>query len=396
MSYTEKIVHLPKEIWKGTVLPIGYMADECYEVEKRQAPEGFSFTFRKIQLETPVTHMPEEYDFPDKLYEAWWEGACAWGVLEDGKLIAAIETCPETWSNRLRVTELWVDAPYRGQGIGHALMETAKEQAHLENRRAVILETQSCNVNAIDFYRHEGFTLIGCDICAYSNRDIARREVRMELGWFPPRRDRLSRSDIEIRAECPKDYDETEQMVRRAFWNKYRKGCNEHYFVHMMRKKEEYLPSLSRIAVKDGTIVGGIFYTRATVRKDALRHEVLTFGPLCVLPEWQGCGIGEMLLRETMKLAAAEGYPGIIIFGIPEYYPRFGFQSCEKFGITDKDGKNDPAFMGIELSEGAMREIDGVYHEPEFFEMWNPEELERYDRHFPPLKKQYFPAQWTL
>lgn len=39
MSYTEKIVHLPKEIWKGTVLPIGYIADECYEVEKRQAPE---------------------------------------------------------------------------------------------------------------------------------------------------------------------------------------------------------------------------------------------------------------------------------------------------------------------------------------------------------------------
>ena len=77
MSYTERIVHLPKEIWKGTVLPIGYMADECYEVEKRQAPEGFSFTFRKIQLETPVTHMPEEYDFPDQLYEAWWEGACA-------------------------------------------------------------------------------------------------------------------------------------------------------------------------------------------------------------------------------------------------------------------------------------------------------------------------------
>ncbi len=64
-------------------------------------------------------------------------------------------------------------------------MEAAKEQAVRENRRAVILETQSCNVNAIGFYLHEGFTLIGLDTCCYSNEDIRRREVRFELGWFP-------------------------------------------------------------------------------------------------------------------------------------------------------------------------------------------------------------------
>lgn len=69
-------------------------------------------------------------------------------------------------------------------GIGHALIEMTKEQARRERRRAVMLETQSCNVNAVDFYQHEGFTLIGMDTCCYGNNDLQRKEVRLELGWF--------------------------------------------------------------------------------------------------------------------------------------------------------------------------------------------------------------------
>lgn len=53
----------------------------------------------------------------------------------DGELIAAIETDQELWSNRLRITELWVKDTYQKQGIGHALIETAKEQASKKRRK---------------------------------------------------------------------------------------------------------------------------------------------------------------------------------------------------------------------------------------------------------------------
>ncbi len=180
------LIYLPKEQWEGTVVPIAYTTEEYYDIAVEREEDGFAMKMKKRRFAQPVTHTPEEYDFPDRLYEKYWEKACAHGVVQDGRLMAAIETAPEEWSNRLRVTELWVDEGLRRQGLGHALMELAREQTRREKRRALILETQSCNVNAIGFYLHEGFTLIGFDACCYTNRDLERKEVRVELGWFPP------------------------------------------------------------------------------------------------------------------------------------------------------------------------------------------------------------------
>lgn len=179
------IIPLPRQDWAGTVLPMGYTTRSHYAVRFEQSETGFSVHLEKTPFPRPVTHTPAEYDFPDRLYQPHWPEARAWGVAEGKTLRAAVETCPERWSNRLRVTELWVTEDLRGQGLGRALMDLAKEQAGREGFRAVILETQSCNVNAVGFYLRQGFSLIGMDRCAYTNRDIQRGEVRLELGWFP-------------------------------------------------------------------------------------------------------------------------------------------------------------------------------------------------------------------
>ena len=63
-------------------------------------------------------------------------------------------------------------------------MNLAKEQAKLQRRRAIILETQSCNVRAIAFYRSQGFELIGFDSCCYTNIDVDRHEVRLDFGFY--------------------------------------------------------------------------------------------------------------------------------------------------------------------------------------------------------------------
>lgn len=339
MKYT--INHLPKEKWENNVLTIGTN--------------------------------------PIELYNGQFQEACAWGVLDNGHLIAAIETCPDEGENRLRITALWVDMPHRNNGLGHALLEVAKEQAIHENRRAITLKTQSQNVNATQFFQHEGFVFI---------------QKTDELGWSPKRNERLSRNDVEIRQERPDDYYPVEHMLQKAFWNKFQPGCDDHLVVHKLRALDAYLPELSRIAVKDGKVLGAIFYSRAFVRDGDTHHEVLTFGPLGVLQSWRGSGVGEMLLRETMKLAADAGYPGIIIYGVPAYYPNFGFKTCDHFGITSWEGKNFDAFMGIELKPNGFADVLGRFYQSKVFEPIPAEEADAYNALFPPLEKQYFPKQF--
>ena len=181
-----EIIFLPKEQWKGTEIPLTTRNDSYYDVKISPLDQnGCTISLVRKTAEEEIVHTPEEYDFPDKLYQDYWENAEAYGIDGgDGKLLACIEVCPEEWSNWLLVTELWVSEALRGKGIGKRLMDKAKEVAVRQKRRAIILETQSCNPKAIGFYLHQGFELIGLDTCCYTNDDIGRREVRINLGYF--------------------------------------------------------------------------------------------------------------------------------------------------------------------------------------------------------------------
>ena len=181
-----EIIALPKEQWKGTPIPMVVRSDSYYDVEIRPLDrDGCTVSLVRKEAEKEIVHTPDEYDFPDKLYQDYWEKAEAFGVAgDDGKLLACIEVCPEEWSNRMMVTELWISEELRGKGIGKRLMDKAKEVTAAQKRRAIILETQSCNTNAIGFYLSQGFELIGFDTCCYTNNDIGRHEVRINLGYF--------------------------------------------------------------------------------------------------------------------------------------------------------------------------------------------------------------------
>ena len=180
------IIHkLRKDIWKGTLLPIEYTSKEYYDVNMQRTDDGFQISIQKKKFTKPFIHSLEDCEYQDKLYEDWWEDAEAFGIIEDNKLLAAIEICPESWTNRLIITELFVDEKLRGQGYGKKLLDIAKRITVEKNYRTLILETQSSNINAVDFYLHASFTLIGFDSCCYTNTDLERKEIRLNMGWFP-------------------------------------------------------------------------------------------------------------------------------------------------------------------------------------------------------------------
>ena len=98
-----------------------------YDVDvKPLDSEGCTITLKRRPSEKEIVHTPEEYDFADALYQDYRENAEAYGVVsESGELKACIEVCPEEWSNRLIVTELWVAEELCGRGVGKRLMDTA-------------------------------------------------------------------------------------------------------------------------------------------------------------------------------------------------------------------------------------------------------------------------------
>ena len=160
----EMIVFLPKEKYKGTPVPLDYRNDSYYDLEIDPLDEkGCTISLvRKPREAFQANHH-------DSLYQEYWENAEAYGVVDDeGKVLACIEVCPEEWSNRLLVTELWVSEELRGKGVGKRLMDRAKEIALSQKR----------------FYLHQGFELIGFDTCCYTNDDIGKKEVRLNFGYF--------------------------------------------------------------------------------------------------------------------------------------------------------------------------------------------------------------------
>lgn len=196
-----------------------------------------------------------------------------------------------------------------------------------------------------------------------------------------------------------KDHYEVEYLAKRSFWNLNMPGCDEHYLAHRIWKEEGFVPEISLLAEVDEKIVGAILYTKCKVETAKGDIEVLTFGPLCVAPDYQKKGIGGQLLTESMELAKKKGFQAILICGVTEYYPKFGFKTADTFGITMPDGSNFDAFMGYELQEKALSDHKGKFYEPDSFDCdihdeAYMKELEEFDKGFPYMEKKVLPHQW--
>ncbi len=216
--------------------------------------------------------------------------------------------------------------------------------------------------------------------------DFIQNKISKELQMLGTKRENLNADlSITIRPECPEDFYAVELLTREAFWGYFNPTCNEHYLAHLLRNSSAFVPELDVVAEQDGKRIGNVMYSKATVT-DAIGmvHPVLTFGPLSVLPEYWSCGIGSALMKHSIIKAKKLGYPAIVFHGHPDYYPRFGFQSAEVFGITNESGENYDALMAMELIPGALSGIHGCFAEDSVFNIREEDAVQYNERNFPP------------
>jgi len=193
--------------------------------------------------------------------------------------------------------------------------------------------------------------------------------------------------EILIQKTKPEDFLTTEKITREAFWNLFKPGCDEHLVLHNLRKSNCYISDLDMVAISKTRIIGHIIITKANVVDTQNKEEqVLCVGPISVLPEFQKNGIGTKLLNESIAIAKELGYSGMILFGHPDYYHRFGFVNAQNYGITTKEGMNFEPFMALELSPNALAAVSGKFYEDKAFET-NEEELNEFEKLFPKKEK---------
>ncbi len=199
--------------------------------------------------------------------------------------------------------------------------------------------------------------------------------------------------EIILRPEEKRDYQIVENLTREAFWNLYQPGCDEHFVLHNLRDSACFITELDYVAELNGLVVGNIVYSKGKVVADnGYEHQVIIFGPISVLPDHQGMGIGTKLIKHTLKIAKRLGFGAVIIFGNPRYYQLFGFKNAKEFGIRTSGGQNFDAFMAKALTRKGLDGISGRFFEDHVFHV-NQEELRAFDQTFPPKKKEVTDTQ---
>ena len=202
--------------------------------------------------------------------------------------------------------------------------------------------------------------------------------------------------NITIRKETPDDYRAVECLTRESFWNIYKPGADEHYYVHMMRSHPDFLPDLAFVLEKDGEIIGNIMYTKAWLEdENGERKEILSFGPLCVAPKYQRQKLGKILIEHSFDVARKMGYEVNIYFGNPGNYVSRGFVSCKKKNVSFVVPGNFPtALLVCELIPGVLAGKQWMYIPSSAADCCeDTAAVAAFDATFPPKEKAWMPSQ---
>ena len=125
---------------------------------------------------------------------------------------------------------------------------------------------------------------------------------------------------------------------------------------------ESAKPLLSLVAEADGKLVGHILFTAARLQPEDQEVSVRILAPLAVSGDFQGEGLGGMLITEGLRQLAESGAGLVFVLGHPNYYPKFGFQTAGVLGFEAPypiPPEHADAWMVQELRAGVIGSIGG-------------------------------------
>lgn len=118
------------------------------------------------------------------------------------------------------------------------------------------------------------------------------------------------------------------------------------------------LPLLSLVADANRKLVGHILFTSAGTA-DTQTGKGYILAPLAVLPEMQGKGIGQALIKQGLDELRMRGADYVLVLGDPKFYKRCGFHT--RHSIQPPYTLDYPeAWMAQELHSDGLQNVEGI------------------------------------
>jgi putative acetyltransferase len=124
-----------------------------------------------------------------------------------------------------------------------------------------------------------------------------------------------------IRNETDADVNPITEVTISAFNTLEISDHTEQFIIEALRSAKAL--TLSLVAEIEGQVVGHIAFSPVTISDGTL--EWYGLGPVSVLPEYQGKGIGKALIKAGLSRLKNRGAKGCCLVGHPQYYKKFGF-----------------------------------------------------------------------
>lgn len=172
---------------------------------------------------------------------------------------------------------------------------------------------------------------------------------------------------ITIRPEKSSDFKAVFELIKKAFETEKLSDHKEQFLVERLRGSNAFVPELSLVAEFENKIVGHILLTKLKINNLNNQFESLALAPISVLPKFQHKGIGKSLIEHAHQKAKELGYKSIILLGHENYYPKFGYQPADKFGIKLPFDVPKENCMAIELTKDGLKGVHGLVTYPKAF-----------------------------
>jgi len=145
-----------------------------------------------------------------------------------------------------------------------------------------------------------------------------------------------------IRRELPGDEQPTRALHEAAFGvPEGADRCAEVEILDRLRADGDVLDSLTFVAELHGEVVGHVVCSRARMGEGS----AVALGPIGVLPERQGEGIGSALVAAVIVTADQRHEPSVVLLGDPGWYAHFGFEPAAPHGIRSPGPWPDDHFL---------------------------------------------------